>query len=381
MPPRKRASARPPEPPKDNESANRKRKIEEVTVISSEEDESAVKAETEQKTAKPRVRRRRVETDDDGYESSSSSNSELDEDIEFEEDKNVDVKNESDDLVENSELASTTPKKAGTKTPVKRTPPSRNASERAAAGLRRTMEVLAALGAESTTSEEDAPAPVSKTKAAASAAKGKTAPSKAQTAQPKPPKEPKAPQKRSAASASARKSAPPAPKSTKKPASDSSSESDFALKRETGGSSSSSSTSSSGSESDTGSSLSSTEEPALNPDAPRRRPRAPVDPVERQKKLEQARKKRESTIKLKVEKHHPELQQVWNSVDLTTNYDRAKKPTQEGIEQPAELVLRLLPFQLEGVGWMRRQEDSEFGGGILADEMGLGMFPSFIHAA
>jgi DNA repair protein RAD16 len=40
--------------------------------------------------------------------------------------------------------------------------------------------------------------------------------------------------------------------------------------------------------------------------------------------------------------------------------------------QPDGLSLKLLPFQLEGLDWMRKQEASEWKGGILADEMGMG---------
>ncbi|KAA0169554.1 hypothetical protein FNF28_01998 [Cafeteria roenbergensis] len=41
-------------------------------------------------------------------------------------------------------------------------------------------------------------------------------------------------------------------------------------------------------------------------------------------------------------------------------------------DAPPELLLDLLPFQREGLGWMVRQEHSAFRGGILADEMGMG---------
>lgn len=40
------------------------------------------------------------------------------------------------------------------------------------------------------------------------------------------------------------------------------------------------------------------------------------------------------------------------------------------VEQPAKLIVKLLPFQLEGVAWMVHQElYSPFQGGILADEV------------
>jgi DNA repair protein RAD16 len=40
--------------------------------------------------------------------------------------------------------------------------------------------------------------------------------------------------------------------------------------------------------------------------------------------------------------------------------------------QPPGLSLELLPFQKEGLHWLRMQEKSEWKGGILADEMGMG---------
>ncbi|RKP31004.1 nucleotide excision repair protein [Metschnikowia bicuspidata] len=40
--------------------------------------------------------------------------------------------------------------------------------------------------------------------------------------------------------------------------------------------------------------------------------------------------------------------------------------------QPPNMNIRLLPFQLEGLNWLLKQEDGEFGGGVLADEMGMG---------
>lgn len=65
--------------------------------------------------------------------------------------------------------------------------------------------------------------------------------------------------------------------------------------------------------------------------------------------------------------NHPELENVWD--DLDNAFQAVPTP----VEQPKELMLPLLPFQKEGVGWMRQQELSpDFKGGILADEMGMG---------
>lgn len=44
----------------------------------------------------------------------------------------------------------------------------------------------------------------------------------------------------------------------------------------------------------------------------------------------------------------------------------------EPIEPKAEILLELLPYQKEGLGWMVNQESSNCFGGILADEMGMG---------
>lgn len=48
----------------------------------------------------------------------------------------------------------------------------------------------------------------------------------------------------------------------------------------------------------------------------------------------------------------------------------------KGWEQPCEptsnLLMPLLPYQKEGLGWMLHQELNEVHGGILADEMGMG---------
>ncbi|KAG0345875.1 DNA repair protein rad16 [Podila humilis] len=64
---------------------------------------------------------------------------------------------------------------------------------------------------------------------------------------------------------------------------------------------------------------------------------------------------------------HPELATVWD--ELSTKV-LVNKPEMD--DQPEELKLSLLPFQREGLNWMRKQENGVFRGGILADEMGMG---------
>lgn len=68
----------------------------------------------------------------------------------------------------------------------------------------------------------------------------------------------------------------------------------------------------------------------------------------------------------KLVQHHPDLQNVWGDLEAKQIIVPVKAA------QPEILTLKLLPFQLEGLYWLRTQEKSEFHGGILADEMGMG---------
>eukprot|EP01084_Bolivina_argentea_P145357 254789_1 len=49
-----------------------------------------------------------------------------------------------------------------------------------------------------------------------------------------------------------------------------------------------------------------------------------------------------------------------------------RKEWTEPLETPSELLMPLLPYQNEGLGWLRNQENTQYRGGILADEMGMG---------
>lgn len=68
----------------------------------------------------------------------------------------------------------------------------------------------------------------------------------------------------------------------------------------------------------------------------------------------------------RAEQAHPKLITMWNTL--------AQVPTLEveKIEQPTAITRRLKPFQLEGVSWMIRQEQTHYKGGLLGDEMGMG---------
>lgn len=58
---------------------------------------------------------------------------------------------------------------------------------------------------------------------------------------------------------------------------------------------------------------------------------------------------------------HPELTTVWEDLESYVKPVRTQKA-----EQPEELKVDLLPFQLESLHWMREQEKGEWTGGMLA---------------
>ncbi|OAQ35830.1 hypothetical protein K457DRAFT_65668 [Linnemannia elongata AG-77] len=71
-------------------------------------------------------------------------------------------------------------------------------------------------------------------------------------------------------------------------------------------------------------------------------------------------------VNLQLIEQHPELGTVWDELD------KVGVIAPELADQPEGLKLTLLPFQREGLAWMRKQENTQFKGGILADEMGMG---------
>ena len=65
--------------------------------------------------------------------------------------------------------------------------------------------------------------------------------------------------------------------------------------------------------------------------------------------------------------HHPELACIWDELETAPLIQPVAVP------QPEGLSLQLLPFQLEGLDWLLKNEkQTRFAGGILADEMGMG---------
>lgn len=68
----------------------------------------------------------------------------------------------------------------------------------------------------------------------------------------------------------------------------------------------------------------------------------------------------------KLYDQHPHLKDVFPYLASVESIPVERAPQPEGMN------IKLLPFQLEGLNWLVKQEDGEFGGGILADEMGMG---------
>ncbi|KAL3477844.1 SNF2 family N-terminal domain-containing protein [Aspergillus californicus] len=68
----------------------------------------------------------------------------------------------------------------------------------------------------------------------------------------------------------------------------------------------------------------------------------------------------------KLEKQHPTIISMWD--DLKNDPPITPVPA----VQPAGISRTLKPFQLEGLNWMMRQEQTQYKGGLLGDEMGMG---------
>ena len=82
---------------------------------------------------------------------------------------------------------------------------------------------------------------------------------------------------------------------------------------------------------------------------------------ERKPRLDPRERKRRN-----LEKSHPELLTMW----ITLAAEAVITPV--AAKQPASISRRLKEFQLEGLDWMIRQEQTKYKGGLLGDEMGMG---------
>jgi len=68
----------------------------------------------------------------------------------------------------------------------------------------------------------------------------------------------------------------------------------------------------------------------------------------------------------KLERAHPEIKTMWDDLK------QVQPITPIPAEQPTGISRKLKSFQLEGLNWMIRQEQSQWKGGLLGDEMGMG---------
>lgn len=62
-----------------------------------------------------------------------------------------------------------------------------------------------------------------------------------------------------------------------------------------------------------------------------------------------------------LRREHPELKDVWGDLEASIPVVVPQKA-----EQPKNLKLSMLPFQLEGLFWMKKQEKGTWKGGMLA---------------
>ena len=69
----------------------------------------------------------------------------------------------------------------------------------------------------------------------------------------------------------------------------------------------------------------------------------------------------------KLETSHPEIKTMWQDLKAVP----VIQPVQAA--QPVQITRKLKSFQLEGLNWMIRQEQSQWKGGLLGDEMGMSL--------
>ncbi|KAK2750096.1 DNA repair protein rad16 [Myotisia sp. PD_48] len=68
----------------------------------------------------------------------------------------------------------------------------------------------------------------------------------------------------------------------------------------------------------------------------------------------------------KLEDRHPIIIKMWDELKEMPVIEAAPAP------QPPGITRKLKPFQLEGLNWMQKQEQTKWKGGLLGDEMGMG---------
>ena len=70
--------------------------------------------------------------------------------------------------------------------------------------------------------------------------------------------------------------------------------------------------------------------------------------------------------RFRLEHAHPEIKTMWDDLKAVPHI-----PV-EAAAQPTSITRSLKAFQLEGLNWMCKQEESQWQGGLLGDEMGMG---------
>lgn len=109
---------------------------------------------------------------------------------------------------------------------------------------------------------------------------------------------------------------------------------------------------------------------------PKRKRASTTKPKTKAKNGKPATKKKKKDEKPKLTPFQKRTNRLYeHHQDLITVFDDLKNLEPIKVEkapQPQGMTIKLLPFQLEGVNWLVKQEEGKFGGGILADEMGMG---------
>jgi DNA repair protein RAD16 len=99
---------------------------------------------------------------------------------------------------------------------------------------------------------------------------------------------------------------------------------------------------------------------------PIRRPRGRWRRYELDENLLNPASRRAKRERQKLERAHPEIKTMWDDLK------QVQPITPMPAEQPTGISRKLKSFQLEGLNWMIRQEQSQWKGGLLGDEMGMG---------
>ncbi|KAK8247678.1 helicase SWR1 [Phyllosticta capitalensis] len=100
--------------------------------------------------------------------------------------------------------------------------------------------------------------------------------------------------------------------------------------------------------------------------------KAPVMTDEQKVKLQQkymrlsTAERRQKRNRDYVERAHPEIMTMWKDLE------KVPKIAPEQAPQPTSITRKLKSFQLEGLNWLIKQEQSKWKGGLLGDEMGMG---------